>query len=51
MKLEYIVVAVATIAAIVYYAKFDKPPKHTEEEADEVNYYCSGCEVDSDFFG
>ena len=36
MKWEYIVVAVATVAAIIYYAKFDKPPKHTEAEADEV---------------
>lgn len=51
MKLEYAVVALATIAALVYYIKYDKPPKHTESEADMVNYYCSGCEVDSDFFG
>ena len=50
MKLEYIVVAVATVAAIIYYAKFDKPPKHTEAEADEVTYYVDDCEVDSDFF-
>lgn len=50
MKLEYIVVAVATIAAIVYYAKFDRAPKHTEAEADMVKYYVDDCEVDSDVF-
>lgn len=50
MKLEYIVVAVATVAAIIYYAKYDKPPKHTEAEADEVKYYVDDCEVDSDVF-
>lgn len=51
MKLEYLVVAAATVAAIVYYAKFDRfAPKHTEAEADKVTYYVDDCEVDADFF-
>lgn len=50
MKLEYLVVAVATVAALVYYIKYDKPPKHTEAEADAVKYYVDDCEVDADFF-
>lgn len=51
MKLEYLVVAAATVAALVYYIKYDnKPPKHTEAEADIVNYYVDDCEVDADCF-
>ena len=51
MKLEYLVVAAATVAALVYYIKYDRPPKHTEDEADIVNYYVDDCEVDPDVFG
>lgn len=50
MKLEYVVVAVATVAAFIYFIKYDKPPKHTEAEADIVNYYVDDCEVSSDVF-
>lgn len=50
MKLEYAVAALATIAALVYYIKYDKPPKHTEAEADMVKYYVDDCEVSSDVF-
>ena len=57
MKLEYIVVAVATIAAIIYYAKFDKyKPDHGELTADYTSYSIDGIPVDpsdieSDDFG
>lgn len=47
MKLEYIVVAVATIAAIIYYAKFDRyKPDHGEFSADYTSYSISGVPVD-----
>ena len=47
MKLEYIVVAVATIAAIIYYAKFDKyVPDHSEFGADRTTYSIDGIPVD-----
>lgn len=50
MKIEYVVCALATVAALIYYIRFDKPPKHTEAEADIVNYYVDDCEVSSDVF-
>ena len=47
MKLEYLVVAVATVAAIIYYAKFDKyRPDHSEFGADFTNYSIDGIPVD-----
>ena len=47
MKLEYVVVAVATIASIIYYCKFDKyVPDHSEFGADRTTYSIDGIPVD-----
>lgn len=51
MKLEYFVVAAATIAAIIYYTKFDKyKPDHSEFGADYTDYSINGDPVDPDIF-
>ena len=51
MKLEYVVLAAATLAAIIYYAKFDKyQPDHSEFGADYTNYSINGESVDPDIF-
>lgn len=51
MKLEYVVLAAATLAAIIYYAKFDKyQPDHSEFGADYTNYSLNGEPVDTDIF-
>lgn len=40
MKAEYIVLAIATVAAVVYYAKFDRyKPDHDENTCNDVKYY------------
>lgn len=51
MKPEYIFLAVVTVAAIIYYAKFDKyEPDHSEFGADYTNYSLNGEPVDNDIF-
>lgn len=51
MKPEYIFLAVVTVAAIIYYAKYDKyQPDHSEFGADYTNYSLNGEPVDTDIF-
>lgn len=51
MKPEYIFLTVATVAAVVWYAVFDKyQPDHSEFGADITRYSIDGVEVDPEMF-